>query len=336
MSILDYLKAFAIILVIINHSWPESLKDAPIFIFIIRMAVPIFMVVSGYTFAMSYCKYNNFKGMYSLKSLISKFVRFTVPVIITYLLFIVYKVAQTGPVGIKEIVKTFIMSDYGKGSYYYALLIQLLLIFPLIYAVMKKSKYGLLAIGAVNLVYEIMIHIIDIGIPLYRIVFFRYLLFVGMGSFLYMYRNRINIFVLISSFVIGSIYLLSYNYLGYELKLFTYQPWANTSMISAFYIFPFMYVACYKFKDFRFRGLTDKLLSNIGKASYQILFVQMIYFWVADRFYNKVNFPLVVQIIINVGICTTIGIIYLKYDNIMVNAINNILVPKNKNFKISA
>ncbi len=49
---LDYLKAVCVIMVIITHyGWED--KTSPFFTMLINMAVPVFMIVSGYNFAMS-------------------------------------------------------------------------------------------------------------------------------------------------------------------------------------------------------------------------------------------------------------------------------------------
>ena len=48
---LDYLKAICVIMVIITHyDWAD--KDSPFFTMLINMAVPVFMIISGYNFAM--------------------------------------------------------------------------------------------------------------------------------------------------------------------------------------------------------------------------------------------------------------------------------------------
>lgn len=52
---LDYLKAICVIMVIITHyDWAN--KSSPVFTMLINMAVPVFMIVSGYNFAMSNCR----------------------------------------------------------------------------------------------------------------------------------------------------------------------------------------------------------------------------------------------------------------------------------------
>lgn len=51
--IIDYLKAFAIVLVVTTHFFTYSEKDFPLFIYVIQMGMPLFMFISSYNFAMS-------------------------------------------------------------------------------------------------------------------------------------------------------------------------------------------------------------------------------------------------------------------------------------------
>ena len=77
---LDYMKAACVIMVIITHyDWQD--KTTPIFTMLINMAVPIFMIISGYNFAMSNRKKTGgkFGEMYAWRMMKPKLVRFLVP-----------------------------------------------------------------------------------------------------------------------------------------------------------------------------------------------------------------------------------------------------------------
>ena len=51
--IIDYLKAFAIVLVTTTHFFTYDEKDFLLFIYVIQMGMPLFMFISSYNFAMS-------------------------------------------------------------------------------------------------------------------------------------------------------------------------------------------------------------------------------------------------------------------------------------------
>ena len=77
---LDYLKAVCVIMVIITHyGWED--KTSPFFTMLINMAVPVFMIVSGYNFAMSNRKKadGNLEKMYGWNMMKPKLIRFLLP-----------------------------------------------------------------------------------------------------------------------------------------------------------------------------------------------------------------------------------------------------------------
>lgn len=79
----DILKGIAIILILTTHfHWPDSYRMNPVFPFIIEMAVPVFMVLSGYTWSLSYERNgDSISEVYALRNIIKKILRFTIPYI---------------------------------------------------------------------------------------------------------------------------------------------------------------------------------------------------------------------------------------------------------------
>ena len=92
---LDYLKAVCVIMVIITHyGWED--KTSPFFTMLINMAVPVFMIVSGYNFAMSNRKKadGNLEKMYGWNMMKPKLIRFLLPFFAICLLEILLLAAQ--------------------------------------------------------------------------------------------------------------------------------------------------------------------------------------------------------------------------------------------------
>ena len=84
---IDILKGICIIFVIISHfSWTAEERLKYLFPFWIDMAVPVFMIISGYVYSFSYKRnsINRLEDAYLMKNTLSKIVRYTVPFIITY------------------------------------------------------------------------------------------------------------------------------------------------------------------------------------------------------------------------------------------------------------
>ena len=84
---LDYLKAICVIMVIITHyDWGD--KDSPFFTMLINMAVPVFMIISGYLTAVSIEK-NHIRTLseaWSAEVVIPKALRFLIPFSLAFLI----------------------------------------------------------------------------------------------------------------------------------------------------------------------------------------------------------------------------------------------------------
>ena len=81
-QMLDILKGICIIFVVITHfSWMNEIELWLLFPFTIDMAVPVFMLISGYVYAASYRRNNveNILQGYSIKRLRKSFLRYTIP-----------------------------------------------------------------------------------------------------------------------------------------------------------------------------------------------------------------------------------------------------------------
>lgn len=78
-DIIDYLKAIAIIFVIVNHANILS-KTNPIFLYMIDVAVPIFLILSGYVYCFK--EWNNeLLTNYRRGKLLKQIKRFTTPLV---------------------------------------------------------------------------------------------------------------------------------------------------------------------------------------------------------------------------------------------------------------
>lgn len=136
----DVIKGISILFVLITHfNWTESERLLFIFPFFINMAIPAFMIVSGWTYSMSYERNGiiSLEDAYKMERLIGKIMRYTIP----FLFIIVWEIFDpnisiTGePL---KIIKWLTNGASGPGSYYYPLLIQLIFIFPVLAVIFSK------------------------------------------------------------------------------------------------------------------------------------------------------------------------------------------------------
>lgn len=273
---LDYLKAICVIMVIITHyDWAD--KDSPFFTMLINMAVPVFMIISGYNFAMSNRKKTggNLKKMYAWEMIKPKLIRFLVPFFTVCLIEIVLLVIEDKHINPPRI---FLLGAYGPGSYYVPIMIQLLVIFPIIYKLVEKNaRLGIALSGTANLLFEIGVKIFDMDKYYYRLNIGRYLLLIAFGCYLYLYpEHRVKKYQLISMFLIGLGYIVAVFGFNWDIILFGY--WKTTAMPIAFYIFPIIILLFRRYYHIKLPGVIGNTLTWIGQASYHIFLVQMVYY----------------------------------------------------------
>ena len=134
---------------------------------------------------------------------------------------------------------------------------------------------------AINLVYELMCKAIDLSVTYYRIMAFRYLFVIAIGVYIFyvqkIRKQMIPKSVLAAGIGIGVIFL-GLSYTGYNYVLFTYPVWWRTSMLVGCYVGAVCYIIINRFYDFSIKGLPGKCISEIGKSTYHILYVQMVFY----------------------------------------------------------
>jgi peptidoglycan/LPS O-acetylase OafA/YrhL len=304
---LDYMKAVCVLLVIATHYEWES-KHSLIFGMGIKMAVPVFMIITGYNFAMSYSRNTDgrLKNMCRLKILAPKIERFMIPFIIICFVEMILLGIEKKHINIPRI---FLEGAYGPGSYYVPVMIQLIFIFLLIYWLIKKNaKIGIMVVGAVNLLYEIGVVAFDMDEEAYRLCVVRYLLFVALGCYMYLYpKLEFKWWQLISMLGLGILYIAIVYVKNGKLVIFDY--WEGTAMPIALYIFPIMVVAFKLFYNSHIDGIDGELLASVGKASYHIYLVQMVYyhFELGGKMMERVWY---VAVPYNILICVTAGLLF--------------------------
>ena len=132
---LDFLKGFAICMVVFTHfEWRDAERALPLFPYLVDMAVPIFMVISGYTYAMSMERHGitTLQDALSWDNIKTKLIRYTAPFLIIAAWELIDKNIHVNAEQPLEYLAWIIRGTDGKGSYYYPLLIQLIFVFYLL------------------------------------------------------------------------------------------------------------------------------------------------------------------------------------------------------------
>ena len=328
-AIIDWLKAFFILQPIISHSelfTIESRKTNLPHLLIMEICVPGFMILSGYTFAMKNGD-RSVKEMYEPKGLLKSFVRFTFPMLVAFLLYEL-KELLNHQFSFTSAIKRLILGKIGEGGYYYAMMIGFLLIAPLIFVIVRNMKFkGVLIVAGLNVLYQLGCNLIGLNPAVFRVLVFRYMTMIALGMYAYLVisgKVKLNLngftkMLIVLGFVIGFAYKLA-PYFGYNYQFFKYEPWGRTSMVTALYFFPVVFLILYRFHDTSFDrfGRFGKAIELIGKASYHILFAQMIYFVYRPLFdekvYNISSLGGFVEITVNLVISIGVGVLFYLLD----------------------
>lgn len=309
----DTLKGvFAIFVIMLHFPYETGVTNRFLFPFWISLAVPGFMFISGYVSALSFKKRNiNLKRAYAFKGLLSRLLRFIIPFTMAFfaewIVFRLFKIYQVNMVtyGLRALLFDYLKGGKGQGSYYFPVMIQFVILFPLIYSAVKKYKLkGLVACFLVNLLFEIMKTLMNMGDGTYRLLIFRYLFVIAAGIYLAIEGieyNKNTKLVLMISFLTGTVFVVLFSYTAYVPKIIT--MWNTTSLLTGLYVVPVMIVLITKIN----KGFAT--LELYGKASFNIFLVQMIYYNFIDRIMIHIaNKP--VLLIFNIVIIGILGICF--------------------------
>ena len=318
---LDYLKAICVLMVIITHyDWTD--KTSPFFTMLINMAVPVFMIISGYNFAMSNCKKADGKlgKMYGWNIMKPKLIRFLVPFFAICLIEIALLVVEERAI---HPLRIFLLGAYGPGSYYVPVMLQLLIIFPIIYILVdRNAKVGIAVAGVANLLFEIAVKIFEVDKYFYRLSIGRYLLLIAFGCYLYLHpEHRVKRYQMGTMFFVGFAYIVAVFGFNKDLMLFDY--WKTTAMPVAFYIFPIVILLFRRFYHSRIPGILGRLLTWIGQASYHIFLVQMVYyhFELGGAIMQTVWY---IAVPFNILVSVPMGLAFYELDNLFIQKMKQV------------
>ena len=310
---IDVLKGICIIFVVFTHaSWTTEQNLKLLFPFWIDMAVPFFMLVTGYVYTKSFQKngIETLDSAYNKKYLLKNFIRYTIPYFIAFAIDFCAQVILyiRNPTGIKRFlvheIALFLQGGNGPGSYYYPEMIQIMFLFPIIYALVKKYNWkGVLVVAFATFFFEVLKFPYMENEGQYRLLLFRYFMLIAFGSYFAM--NKMNRKHWILS-VVGFCFIILFKYTNYSPKIFKW--WTGTSMFPVLFIVPI-------FGFLVGKNIKFAPLEKIGKASYNIFLTQMVYYC---YLYGKIKELLVnvyLNAVISIAICVIIGIVFYEIEN---------------------
>ncbi|SKB96467.1 Peptidoglycan/LPS O-acetylase OafA/YrhL, contains acyltransferase and SGNH-hydrolase domains [Lachnospiraceae bacterium] len=327
-SMVDILKGLGIIVIIITHfRWEDSERLKYLFPFWVDQAVPVFMIISGYVYAMSYGR-NNIKTLssgYRFDFVVNKIIRYTIPFLMAYLIEVIVFMITKSDLSINYFAVRFIRGGVGPGSYYYPVMIQFIFTFPFIYFIVKKFDYaGIIICFVINGVYEILQRCFMFSEDNYRLLVFRYIFLMSVGCYLYLGKTKPKTIWKIVGMIVGMLWLIGFKYMGYQPKVIIY--WSGTCMLAALWTAP---VVDFLLRNEKISQMRCKPLEEVGKASYNIFLTQMVFYASARSIVNKIPHR-ALSLIFCIGVNVIVGLIFYKIESKITKAFSAYV--KNKDY----
>lgn len=313
-SMVDILKGIGMLIIILTHynvSAEERLTC--LFPFWVDPAVPIFIIISGYVYSMSYQKKNmvSILDCYNYRFVVDKIIRYTIPFLLAYLVEVVFWITIKKDVSIYGIIVTAIDGGSGPGSYYYPIMIQFIFTFPLVYFIVKKLDFaGVILCFLINGGYEVIQRSYGVSEGNYRLLLFRYIFLMSFGCYLYIGKTKPKKWVAIISMIIGAGWLVAYQYLKYQPRVIIY--WSGTCLLAALWITP---IAWLLLRSTRLSKIKCKPLELCGKASYNIFLTQMVFYISGIHAIYAYVESRAIQLVLCLVINVTVGIVFYLIEN---------------------
>lgn len=304
-SSIDFIKGISILFVIITHyAWQDTERRNLLFPLWIDMAVPIFMIVSGFVHTRSYQKSNidTIDKAYTVGSIARKVFKYTFPFVIAFLIGeIMFALFDSSRRTFWETIFLFLCGGAGPGGYYYPIMMQFIFFFPVIYAIVRKYDFkGLVVCGVINFLYELLKSAYGMTEGFYRLVIFRYTLLIAYGCYLGMGNYiRHKLYSVLCS-VLGALYIVVTKYFNVVPPITNY--WTGTSLWACLFIIPLA-------KPIILNKCHNCVIESLGRASYHIFLVQMIYYSGASMIYNLIP-NRYMQLVVNVVVCVVGGLLF--------------------------
>lgn len=304
----------AIISVILLHSLPSPVQDLIGGPFHILQAVPVFLILLGYNGVNSFSRQEvvSFWDCYKLSIVKSRLGRIVWPFVVVFIIeLLLATFTKKEEISLTQMILLFITGGLGPGSYFFPLMIQHIIIFPLMYNMaIKNLKMMMVLVFLVDMSFEVYAYVSGMPNSYYRLLYIRYLFAVALGVWLSKRKNNNN-FGLISGAVLSLIYISAVHYFGFRLPV---QPdWLSQNAPSFFWPLLLTFMGLFYLPKTA-SSLYIIIISEVGKASYHIFLVQMACFWYKGSSALVKGLPIQVFTPLNVIICISIGVLFYRAD----------------------
>lgn len=286
---IDILKAYAIISVIILHTLPSEISSNLISILTVYQAVPIFFILMGRNLGASYLRrsYKTLGEIYKKKYFVSNFNRIVFPFLLIFIISFFYGVLFLSEnkmyLGFMNLAG--LMPVQGPGNYFVTILLQCIFIFPIIFVSFRKyPNVTMFFCFILSFTYEAIaphISILSNNSYLYKSCILRYIFAIVLGLWLLMGTGDLReIFkrkFLWFGLIISIFYIFVFSLWKYKIPFFA-TSWQPQIFLSFF--FPlFVCLLGMMWLPLIRKGKIVNVFLSIGKSSYHIFLVQMMFSW---------------------------------------------------------
>lgn len=326
---IDIIKALAIISVILTHTYIVTvgmlMKTSAQFH--INQAVIVFFILIGITLTISFKQTNkklHLLPLYTVKYFAKRINRLIIPFIIIFLISLFGGLLAKKTLYFGWLSLLGLLPVTGPGNYFFSIIIQFIFISPLIFYLYKKNPIMmLLGCYFLNFGFELLVphfSIFDTLPYLYSASIFRYLFAMALGLFVseeYLSSRHINLFSYKNYAILLMLpFSIFYLYLGH----FYWQPfwflrhdWGTHNIVAVPYVFVLTVILLnFNYQKWLNRYLTQAIAA-IGKASYHIYLVQMLF--LGFKLDSRFQVSPISLAIIDLTLTVTIGLFFYYLQN---------------------
>jgi hypothetical protein len=321
---IDIVKGFAIMVVVLLHALPVGfflLVGSP---FHIWHAIPLFIMIAGFTGAYAYKQYKatTFTECYDPALLARRYSRILVPFFICYLveLYILFSVNQLPPTSL-QLVIDMLKGGYSWGAFFIPIILQSILVVPLLYLLSLRTGPNRMVIItlALSILFDIAAIFFNISLSTTDLLYIRYLFAGSLGVWIVTSSPKLDNKWIVFGGVISLIYIA----IGCYTPLLSGIP-GYSSYDSILQTPAFMWTVILALAGLKYLPQTGTALyqyiGEMGKASYHIFLIQLIYYmlpaayvyaFIVAPFANSNEiFGNAVLVGINLGICISLGYVW--------------------------
>jgi peptidoglycan/LPS O-acetylase OafA/YrhL len=277
---IDILKALAIISVIILHTVPTAVLlviGSPYYIW---QAVPLFILIAGFNGAYGYRKRNatSIKDCYNPKILFRRYSRLIIPFIIYWVLeLILLSFINQVPHDALTLFINFISGGFGWGGYFIPVILQSVIIVPLLYFIaVRNPDYMVGSALFLNVIFAVFVGISG-SLSLSEYIYLRYLFAGALGVWLVTSKRR-PLTVIIIGGIFSFIYILLASYTTLFPSTSMFYQYNGILQFPTYLWTLILAMIGLKYLPSNVKSRFNQCLAEIGKASWHIFFVQIIYF----------------------------------------------------------